>query len=128
MRRIGVHVSIAGKIWESLERAKALGCNTMQIFSRNPRGWTAPELDSSDIENFKRLKKKYDISPVVIHAPYIINLASPDDNLYRKSIIAYIEDIARADVLGVPKSGDQVGGILPRHRKLLAALHRPLAG
>ena len=101
MRRIGIHVSIAGKIWESLERAKALGCNTMQIFSRNPRGWQAPELDSSDIENFKRLKKKYDIAPVVIHAPYIINLASPDNNLYRKSIVAYIEDIARADILGV---------------------------
>jgi endonuclease IV len=43
-RRIGVHVSIAGKIWESLERAKTLGCNTMQIFSRNPRLWQASEI------------------------------------------------------------------------------------
>lgn len=99
MRRIGVHVSIAGKIWESLERAKALGCNTMQIFSRNPRGWQASRLSSSDIENFKRLKVKYDISPVAVHIPYIINLASPDEGLYKKSIIAYIEDIARADIL-----------------------------
>jgi len=100
MRRIGVHVSIAGKIWESLERAKALGCNTMQIFSRNPRGWQAAELDSSDIENFKRLKKEYDIAPVAIHIPYIINLATPNDGLYKRSIIAYIEDVNRADVLG----------------------------
>lgn len=99
MRRIGVHVSIAGKIWESLERAKALGCNTMQIFSRNPRGWQAARLSSSDIENFKKLKVKYDISPVAVHIPYIINLASPDEGLYKKSIIAYIEDIARADIL-----------------------------
>ncbi len=99
--RIGVHVSIAGKIWESLERAKALGCNTMQIFSRNPRTWQASEFDSSDIENFRKLKKAYDISPVAVHIPYIINLATPIDGLYRKSIVAYIEDISRADVLGV---------------------------
>jgi deoxyribonuclease-4 len=101
MRRIGVHVSIAGKIWESLERAKALGCNTMQIFSRNPRSWQASEFDSSDIENFKKLKSAYDIAPVAVHIPYIINLATPIDGLYKKSIVAYTEDIARADVLGI---------------------------
>ncbi len=111
--RIGVHVSIAGKIWESLERAKAFGCNAMQIFSRNPRIWQASELTSSDIENFKRLKKEYDINPVVVHLPYIINLASPDDNLYKKSIVAFIEDITRADLLGaeyfVTHLGSHVG-------------------
>ncbi len=101
MRRIGVHVSIAGKIWESLERAKALGCNTMQIFSRNPRLWQASEFDPSDIENFKKLKADYDIAPVAVHIPYIINLATPIDGLYKKSMAAYIEDIARADALGV---------------------------
>jgi deoxyribonuclease-4 len=98
--RIGLHVSIAGKIWESLERAKALGCDTMQIFSRNPRGWNVSGLDRADIERFLALKKDYDITPVVVHIPYIINLATPDDALYRKSIKAYIEDIARADELG----------------------------
>jgi len=101
MKRIGLHVSIAGKIWESLERAKALGCNTMQIFSRNPRGWQAAEFDPSDIENFKKLKIDYDISPVAVHIPYIINLATPINGLYKKSMVAYIEDIARADVLSV---------------------------
>ena len=53
--RIGVHVSIAGHIYESLERAHALGCNTMQIFSRNPRGWQVTKLELSDVEEFKRL-------------------------------------------------------------------------
>ncbi|MDP3730233.1 MAG: deoxyribonuclease IV [Candidatus Omnitrophota bacterium] len=100
-RRIGVHVSIAGKIWESLERAKALDCNAMQIFSRNPRLWQASEFDQSDIEHFKRLKVDYDIAPVAVHIPYIINLASPVAGLYKKSIVAYIEDMARADTLGV---------------------------
>jgi len=98
--RIGVHVSIAGKIYESLDRAKALGCNAMQIFSRNPRGWQVAGLDKKDVLEFKRLKKEYDISPVVIHIPYIINLATPNDRLYGMSIDAYIEDVKRADELG----------------------------
>src|SRR3989338_5512069 len=99
LMRIGVHVSIAGKIYESLERAHALGCNTMQIFSRNPRGWKVARLDVRDVAEFKRLKLKYDIRPVVVHIPYIINLATPNSVLYKKSITAYIKDIKRADIL-----------------------------
>jgi len=97
--RIGVHVSIAGHIYESLVRAHGLSCNTMQIFSRNPRGWQVPALEESDIFEFRRLKQKYDIDPVAVHSPYIINLATPDDNLYRRSIDAYIEDLKRTDNL-----------------------------
>ncbi len=111
--RIGLHVSIAGNIWESLERAKAIGCNTMQIFSRNPRGWQVTKLAAPDVEKFRTLKAKYDIRPVVIHIPYIINLATPDDRLYKKSINAYIEDVKRADQLGaeyfVTHLGSHVG-------------------
>ena len=111
--RIGLHVSIAGHIYESLERAKALGCNTMQIFSRNPRGWQISKLLQSDLDEFRRLKVKYDINPVVVHIPYIINLSTPDDNLYKRSIDAYIEDVKRADLLGaeyfVTHLGSHVG-------------------
>lgn len=111
--RIGLHVSIAGRIYESLERAHALGCSTMQIFSRNPRGWQAVKLDARDVSEFRRLKAKFDITPVVIHIPYIINLASPDPGLYARSIDAYVEDIKRADELGaeyfVTHLGSHVG-------------------
>jgi deoxyribonuclease-4 len=111
--RIGLHISIAGSIWESLDRAKALGCNTMQIFSRNPRGWQVTKLAGPDVKEFGLLKAKYDIRPVAVHIPYIINLASPDDVLYRKSINAYIEDVKRADQLGaeyfVTHLGSHVG-------------------
>lgn len=111
--RIGLHVSIAGHIYESLERAHALGCNTMQIFSRNPRGWQAARLDAGDVKEFRRLRAKYDIRPIVVHIPYIINLASPDPKLYAKSVNAYIEDIERADSLSaeyfVTHLGSHVG-------------------
>ncbi len=113
MVRIGVHVSIAGHIYESLERAHGLGCNTMQIFSRNPRGWQVPALEGSDVAEFRRLKQKYDIDPVAVHIPYIINLATPDENLYARSIDAYIEDVKRSDALGaeyfVTHLGSHVG-------------------
>ncbi|MFA5146223.1 MAG: deoxyribonuclease IV [Candidatus Omnitrophota bacterium] len=111
--RIGLHVSIAGKIYESLERAHLLGCDTMQIFSRNPRGWDAARLDQGDVVKFRQLKEEYDIRPVVVHIPYIINLASPDGGLYGRSIKAYIDDIKRADALGaeyfVTHLGSHVG-------------------
>jgi deoxyribonuclease-4 len=113
MMRIGVHISIAGNIQESLERARALGCNTMQIFSRNPRGWQAAALVPEDVARFKALKIKYDISPVAVHIPYIINLSTPDDVLYKKSIDAYVADVRRADILGaecfVTHLGSHVG-------------------
>ncbi|MDD5005073.1 MAG: deoxyribonuclease IV [Candidatus Omnitrophica bacterium] len=97
---IGVHVSIAGNIAEALDRAKALRCNAMQIFSRNPRQWRQLELSSQDIEEFKQRRKKYKIEKVVVHIPYLINLASPYKTLYRNSIKAYIEDLKEADNIG----------------------------
>jgi len=85
----------------------------MQIFSRNPRGWQAATLKAEDVGEFRRLKVKYDIGPVVVHIPYLINLSTPDDRLYKKSIDAYIEDIKRADSLGaeyfVTHLGSHVG-------------------
>lgn len=111
--RIGLHVSIAGKIYESLERAHAFGCDAMQIFSRNPRGWQVTALVPDDVAEFRKLKDKLDIHPVVVHIPYLINLASPDKALYKKSIAAYIEDIRRTDELGaeyfVTHLGSHVG-------------------
>src|SRR3990167_9436837 len=97
--KLGVHVSIAGHIYEAVDRAAELGCNTFQIFSRNPRGWEALELNPSDAEEFKKRRKEKKISPVVVHIPYLINLCSGDDALWRKSVDAYIEDIKRADML-----------------------------
>lgn len=111
--RIGVHVSIAGKIYEAIDRAKELGCETIQIFSRNPRGWKVAKLDPKDAEEFRRRKAEAGIFPVLVHIPYLINLATPDDMLLDKSISAYIEDLKRADMLGaeyfVTHLGSHVG-------------------
>jgi len=96
---LGVQVSTEGKIYEALERAHQLGCNTMQIFSRNPQRWRDNFLDTKDIEEFKRREDKLKIKPLFIHIPYLINLASPNPRLYEASIEAYIEDLLEAHAL-----------------------------
>jgi deoxyribonuclease-4 len=98
--RIGVHVSIAGSIDEAIDRAAALSCDTIQIFSRNPRGWRSRPLEPGEVKEFKRKRKDNDIRPVLVHIPYLINLATPKDKLWKASIDSYIEDIIRTDTLG----------------------------
>ncbi|MDD5108498.1 MAG: deoxyribonuclease IV [Candidatus Omnitrophica bacterium] len=98
---LGVHVSGADKIYQTLDIAHSLGCDTMQIFSRSPQSWrNGSQIAPEDIKEFIARRKKYKIDPVFIHISYLINLASPDVRLYHGSIQAYIEDIQEADKLG----------------------------
>lgn len=97
---LGVHVSGHGKIYDSLDCAERLSCNTMQIFARSPQRWRDNFLSSADIEEFKRRQALFKINPVFLHISYLINLASPNPKLYQASIDAYIEDILEAQALG----------------------------
>ena len=98
---LGVHVTAAGKIYQALDIAHNLGCDTMQIFSRSPQTWRhGAQISSEDIKEFNLRRKKFKINPVFIHISYLINLASPDPRLYHGSIQAYIEDIQEAEKLG----------------------------
>ncbi|MDD5730280.1 MAG: deoxyribonuclease IV [Candidatus Omnitrophica bacterium] len=129
---LGAQVSTAGHIYDSVTRALELGCNTMQIFSRDPRQWRKGKLKPEDIEKFRKLRQDSKISPVFVHIPYLINLASPYNILYRGSIRAYIEDIKEAALLGVDyivthmgshkKSGEGKG-----IKRITAALNKILA-
>lgn len=97
---LGVHVSTAGKIYEAVGRATNLGCNTMQIFARNPQQWRGSVLLEVDIDEFKKRRRSARIKPLVIHISYLINLASPIHGLYKASIDAYVKDIQEAQKLG----------------------------
>ncbi len=97
---LGVHISISGKIYESIDRAQALGCTAMQIFSRNPRQWRQLTLTKEDVREFRRRLRESDIKIVAVHIPYLINLATSYDILYQKSIEAYIEDMKETAFLG----------------------------
>lgn len=91
--RLGSHVSIAGRLYLAVARAAAIGCQTMQIFSSSPRSWQTVEYDSEDIAEFKKRRQASGIAPLTIHLPYLVNLASPDVDIRRKSIKAIVADL-----------------------------------
>lgn len=95
-------MSIGGGIWRALERGKALGCDTIQIFTKNARSWRAKPLKGEEIEEFLKVKETTGIDPVVAHDTYLINLASPKEEVYSKSIEALWEELERASALRVP--------------------------
>ncbi len=98
----GAHVSIAGGLYKAFERGTALQCRAIQIFLKNSNQWKAKPLTQPDCELFKEARKNSKIVSVVAHDSYLINLASPDPELHRKSLAAFAEELRRANFLGVP--------------------------
>jgi deoxyribonuclease-4 len=102
MVRVGVHVSIAGSIDKAVDRAQEKGCDTFQIFSRNPRGWKIKALTETDIARFIEKLNQTEIFPPVDHMPYLPNLAAPTDDVYTKSVEALTEELERCNALQIP--------------------------
>ena len=101
MPRIGFHAPIKGGVHNALIVAKETGCDAVQLFSRNPRGWMAKPLTQEAIDLFHQTRKQTKLSPVLIHANYLINLAAADEIILLKSIESFREEIERAIALGV---------------------------
>jgi len=102
MVKLGFHVSISGTIDRAVDRATDLGCDTFQIFTRNPRSWGFNPLKEGEIEAFREKRLRKGIGPVFVHMPYILNLASPDDEVYRRSVDSLAVELGRCSALGVP--------------------------
>jgi len=99
---IGSHMSIAGGVSKALARGKDAGCATIQIFTKNASQWAVKPLDPEEVKRFRDACETTGIGPVVAHNSYLINLASPDDALYKKSIEAMKIELDRAEELGLP--------------------------
>jgi len=129
--RIGAHISIAGGVSKAIERAREAGCEAVQIFSGNPRGWKDRPLDPGEVKEFRRLRREADLRPVVVHAPYLINLSAPDESIYRKSLAAFRADLERAELLGADALVVHVGshreaGVEAGVRKMAASLRETI--
>jgi deoxyribonuclease-4 len=95
-RRIGIHTSTAGGVENAAERAYRLGCNAFQVFSSSPRQWKPYELGNAQCEEMSRLRERYDLKPLVIHANYLVNLAGGNSEFHAKSIVAFRGEVERA--------------------------------
>jgi len=102
MMKFGLHLSIKGSIDRVIDRAVERDCNIFQMFSRNPRGWRSRKLELEEVEGFKMKLRGSGIWPVFIHTPYLLNLASPKEDVYSKSVEALKDELLRAADLGVP--------------------------
>ena len=98
----GSHLSIAGGMENAINRAAELGFTAVQVFTKNQQQWNAKPLDPAAINTWKTAHAASPVGPVVSHASYLINLASPDDALWMKSVVLFVEEVRRCDLLGIP--------------------------
>jgi len=97
--RLGAHMSIAGGVEKAIERGASVGCETIQIFTKNNNQWKAHELKPAQIAQFKANRIKLDIHPIFAHDSYLINLGSPSDELWNKSLDAFTIELERCETL-----------------------------
>jgi deoxyribonuclease IV len=131
MPLFGAHKSIAGGYHNALLEAQAHACDTVQLFTKNNNQWYAKDLTEHDIRIFKKTLRQTRLRFPMAHDCYLINLASPDTALYRKSIEAFVIEVKRAEALGLrylvihpgaAMDGDQDAG-LARVARALDEVH-----
>lgn len=111
MPLLGAHLSVAGGYFKAVEAAAALAMGTVQIFTHSPSqwavkpdgegGWKAPPLADDQVVGFQEALKRTGVAQPIAHTSYLINLGSPDDGLWQKSIAGLIAEVERADRLGI---------------------------
>ena len=94
-------MSISGTIDLAVDRAREFGCDTFQIFTRNPRGWKYKKLKGEEVEEFKRKLASDELTPAVAHMPYLPNLSSPKKMIYNRSVRSLSAELNRCNVLGI---------------------------
>lgn len=99
---LGAHEGIAGGVSTAFARAEADGCECVQIFTRNARGWAAKPLEAPEVERFRAERKRTGF-PVAAHASYLVNAAAADPEIRRKSWAGLAEELARCETLGIPQ-------------------------
>jgi deoxyribonuclease IV len=126
---IGAHVSTAGGLDKAVERGVELGCESIQIFNQSPRMWRPPKYAEDDYEAFREALEASETSAVIIHAVYLINPASADSELRRKSLTSLSHALRIGDGIGAAgvvvhpgalKGGERAPGVR-RSAKLLKA-------
>lgn len=129
---IGAHVSISGRICDAVPRAQALGSECLQIFFGSPRQWRLISYPADDLEEFRRRRKTAGLDPLVAHSSYLVNLASPDPVVYRRSVVSLAHTLQGMDALdgvaAITHIGSAMGGAWPEARARVAWAIRAALG
>jgi len=99
---LGAHQSIAGGFEKAVERAYQTGCQCLQLFTKNNTQWAAKAISAEEVRRFQAALQFHGIDHLLAHSSYLINLASPAPRLWRKSVAAFIGEMQRAELLGIP--------------------------
>ncbi len=133
---LGTHTSISGGLHKALERGEHLKCDTVQIFTKSSNQWKAREISEKDRNLFQAASKSTGLSPLLAHDSYLINLASPEAEMRKKSVDAFDLEMERAVYLGIPflvfhpgshketggkeglkRIGESINGLLSKRKK-----------
>ena len=130
---LGTHMSIADGIAKTAENVVKMNANTMQIFSRNPRGSNYKNYSPEEVECFQKIRREHQFGPLLAHAPYTMNLASADERVYEFACMVIREDIARMDALQIENivfhPGSHTGiGAEAGIRNIVAGLDQAITG
>ena len=98
--RFGAHVPTRGRLSRAIDYARSVGAETIQMFISNPRGWAGPNVDPDAAAEFRERRETAGIGPVFVHSTYLINIASPDDAVLRRSAILAAGELAAAAEIG----------------------------
>lgn len=101
MLTIGAHMSVAKGLDKAAQDTVNINANTMQFFSRNPRGSSFKIYSEKEVAKFQEIRKEYQFGPLLAHAPYTLNLASAQEKVYDFACMVMREDVARMDALGI---------------------------
>jgi deoxyribonuclease IV len=132
---LGAHISVAGGLDKAFDRAESIGCTTMQIFTKSNRQWFCKPLTDEEIQAFKKRWKSSSINPIIVHAAYLINIASSNPEIAEKSKKALIQELTRCEQLGIPylvlhpgSNGEDTQSALSRVTKQLDAVLQAVPG
>jgi|YNPBryantNP2012_1023418.scaffolds.fasta_scaffold02885_6 deoxyribonuclease-4 len=136
MLRLGAHESIAGGLHKAFDHARTAGCDALQIFVKSSRSWAVSPLSDEEIALFRMKASETGIHPVVGHASYLLNPATPDDELWARSRDMLIIELERCEALGIPylvlhpgshrEAGEEAG--LARIARALGEVHAATPG
>jgi deoxyribonuclease-4 len=99
--RLGAHMSIAGGVHRAFARGESVGCTALQIFVKNANRWVGKPISAEETVQFSAERKRSGIEAVIAHNSYLINLATPDETLWRRSIDALEDELERCEALGL---------------------------